>query len=109
MEVQTEKFADMKSTEIHRVDVFFLKPFKSRLMSLMIPSFFGSTHPRCSNWKFLDELSQACQMLVRYGPPPEPSNFQLYKVRDSGTKIVSNARNGGRTMVFNSIYKYLQL
>eukprot|EP00435_Cladocopium_sp_Y103_P029551 s2128_g7.t1 len=23
---------------------------------------------------------EACQMLVRYGPPPEPSNFQLYKV-----------------------------
>lgn len=22
---------------------------------------------------------QACQMLVRYGPPAEPSNFQLYK------------------------------
>ena len=56
-------------------------------MTLMIPSYF------------LDQLilqmfqlevpndeqpSQACQMLVRYGPPPEPSNFQLYKVRDSG-------------------------
>lgn len=26
------------------------------------------------------ENLEACQMLVRYGPPPEPSNFQLYKV-----------------------------
>eukprot|EP00747_Dinoflagellata_sp_TGD_P111359 gnl/TRDRNA2_/TRDRNA2_171207_c2_seq1.p1 gnl/TRDRNA2_/TRDRNA2_171207_c2~~gnl/TRDRNA2_/TRDRNA2_171207_c2_seq1.p1 ORF type:complete len:566 (-),score=101.02 gnl/TRDRNA2_/TRDRNA2_171207_c2_seq1:190-1734(-) len=26
------------------------------------------------------EILEACQLLVRYGPPPEQSNFQLYKV-----------------------------
>mmetsp|Transcript_90821 Transcript_90821/g.211299 ORF Transcript_90821/g.211299 Transcript_90821/m.211299 type:complete len:571 (-) Transcript_90821:216-1928(-) len=34
----------------------------------------------CKNLANKGEILQACQSLVRYGPPPEQSNFQLYKL-----------------------------
>lgn len=49
------------------------------------------------------EILQAAQVLVRYGPPPEKSNFQLYKVIAS--ELLANGDKAGPPLVRDLLLK----